>query len=49
MKVNRNVKLLLSVVLLGFYTPVHAFSGRIHKALTENAILGSGCEIANTS
>jgi hypothetical protein len=41
MKVNRNAKLFFSIVLLGFCTPVHAFSDKTRKALTENAVLSS--------
>jgi hypothetical protein len=42
MKRNGNVKLLSSaIVLLGFCTPLYAFSGKTHKALTEKAFQGS--------
>jgi len=43
MKVNRNLKLLFSIMLLSvFYSPLYAFSGKTHKAMTEKAILSSG-------
>jgi hypothetical protein len=50
MKGNRNIELLFSVlVFCDFSTSAHAFSDKTHKALTENVILSSDCEIANTS
>jgi len=43
MKVNRNLKLLFSIMLLSvFCSPLCAFSGKTHKAMTEKAILSSG-------
>ncbi len=42
MIVKNRTKLLLSIlILLGSCTPVYAFAGKTHKALTENATLSS--------
>jgi hypothetical protein len=50
MKVNRNVKLLFSIMaVLNVCMPAYPFEGGTHKALIEKAILSSGCEIVSMS